>query len=211
MVESDLYGHVFFEEAPPPPLKAQDDGGLVIYAGSFSKMVVPGFRIGWLVAPRAAIAPLTAAKMLTDICTAGISQRVVAEFMGGGHLDPHLAALRRGCRIRRDRLVAALRESCPELRFRIPSGGYYLWAQLPPPLTARYLTPAATEAGVAVRPGSHFTLDGGGDDHLRLCFAAVDPRRITLGVRRLAGALRQARRSIDAAQRRGPRVPLSIV
>jgi DNA-binding transcriptional MocR family regulator len=211
LVESDLYGEIFFEDAPPPRLRAQDEGGLVVYQGSFSKIGVPGLRVGWLVAPPEAMAALTAAKEFSDLHSPALTQRLVAAFVDGPRLEPHLGVLRTECRTRRDRMVAGLRQHCPRLAYRIPSGGYYLWAQLPPPLTTADLLPIAAEHGVTVRPGPQFMPGGGGQDHVRFCFAALPPRTIDEGVRRLGGALDAAWERLAANGRQAPAAAVSVV
>jgi DNA-binding transcriptional MocR family regulator len=207
VIESDLYGDLFFEQDPPPALKAQDSSGVVIYQGGGSKLALPGLRVGWLVAPMPAMAALTVAKTFEDLHTAALTQRLAAAFIGSPHVERHLARLRVECRVRRDALVTALRQHCPGLRFRVPGGSYYLWATLPPPLTADALLPVAFEHGVGVRPGSAFSPNGGGADHIRLCFAAHPPDRIVEGARRLGRAIEEALAKLGSAP--SPRVPLS--
>ena len=192
VVESDLYGDLYFEREPPPPLKAHDTGGVVIYQGGGSKLGLPGLRVGWLVAPTPAMAALTAAKTFQDLHTAALTQRVAAAFIGSPHVERHLARLRVECRMRRDTLVAALRQHCPTLSFRVPAGSYYLWARLPAPLTGEALLPLARDHGVGVKLGSAFSAVGGAEDHIRLCYAALAPERIVEGARRLAAAIGQA-------------------
>jgi DNA-binding transcriptional MocR family regulator len=210
LVESDLYGEIFFEEPPPPSLNALDAGGVVVYMGSFSKIAIPGLRIGWVVAPPAAMEAITAAKEFLDLHSPALTQRLAAAFIESPHLERHLAVLRAECRLRRDQLVASLHEHCPDLRYRIPSGGYYLWAQLPAPLTTAELLPEAGEHGVAIRPGPQFAPGGGGHDHIRLCFASLPPRTIAEGIRRLGQALQGARRRHDGPGRR-PAAAVSVV
>jgi DNA-binding transcriptional MocR family regulator len=147
VVESDLYGDLYFEQEPPASLKAQDASGVVIYQGGGSKLGLPGLRVGWLVAPMPAMAALTVAKTFEDLHTAALTQRLAAAFIASAHAERHLARLRVECRVRRDALVGALREHCPQLRFRVPGGSYYLWATLPAPLTADALLPVALEHG----------------------------------------------------------------
>ena len=192
IVESDLYGDLYFEQEPPPSLKALDATGVVIYQGGGSKLGLPGLRVGWLVAPLPAMAALTVAKTFDDLHTAALTQRLAAAFIGSPHVERHLARLRIECRARRDALVAALRQHCPRLRFRVPGGSYYLWATLPAPLTADALLPVALEHGVGLRPGSAFSPNGGGADHIRLCYAALPPDRIVEGARRLGQAVEHA-------------------
>lgn len=189
IVESDLYGDLYFEQEPPASLKAQDASGVVIYQGGGSKLGLPGLRVGWLVAPMPAMAALTVAKTYGDLHTAALTQRLAAAFIGSPHVERHLARLRVECRVRRDALVGALREHCPQLRFRVPGGSYYAWVALPAPLTAEVLLPVALEHGVGVRPGSAFSPNGGGMDHVRLCYAALPPDRIVEGARRLGRAI----------------------
>src|SRR5262249_58217092 len=102
-------------------------------------------------------------------------------------------------RIRRDALVGALRQHCPRLRFRVPGGSYYLWATLPAPLTADTLLPIALEHIVGLRAGTSFSPNGGGGDHVRLCFAALPPDRIVEGARRLRRAGEHALGRLGAA------------
>jgi DNA-binding transcriptional MocR family regulator len=207
VVESDLYGDLYFEQEPPASLKAQDASGVVIYQGGGSKLGLPGLRVGWLVAPMAAMTALTVAKTFEDLHTAALTQRLAAAFIAGPHAERHLARLRVECRVRRDTLVGALREHCPRLRFRVPGGSYYLWATLPAPLTADALLPVALEHGVGARSGSAFSPNGGGADHIRLCYAALPPDRIVEGARRLGRAVEQALARLGAAP--VPRQPVS--
>ncbi len=202
VVESDLYGELFFDDAPPPRLAALDTGGTVIYQGSFSKIAVPGLRVGWLAGPPEAMGPLTVAKEFLDLHSPALTQRLAASFLAGADLERHIAVLRTELRRRRDRLVASLHEHCPGLRYRIPAGGYYLWAQLPAPVTTAQLLPEAGKHGVAIRPGPQFTPKGDGEDHIRLCFAALPPRTIAEGAARLGAALADAARSAHAAPAR---------
>ena len=199
VVESDLYGDLYFEQEPPASLKAQDASGVVIYQGGGSKLGLPGLRVGWLVAPMPAMAALTVAKTYQDLHTAALTQRLAAAFIGSPHAERHLARLRVECRVRRDALVTALRQHCPRVRFRVPGGSYYLWATLPAPLTADALLPVALEHGVGGRPGSAFSPNGGGADHIRLCFAALPPDRMDEGARRLGRAMDQVLDRLGAA------------
>jgi DNA-binding transcriptional MocR family regulator len=211
VVESDLYGELYFEQEPPASLKAQDAHDVVIYQGAGSKLGVPGLRVGWLVAPVPAMAALMTAKTFEDLHTAALTQRLLAAFIGSPHVERHLARLRVECRLRRDTLVDALRQHCPRLRFQVPGGSYYLWTELPSPLTADVLLPIAREHGVGVRPGSAFVPAGGGEAHLRLCYAALPPERIVEGARRLGRAIDQALGRLDAALPAGLPVPAAVV
>lgn len=206
VLENDMYGPISFEANPPPSLRGLDDSGLVIQTGSFTKTVSPGLRIGWLVAPREAVPLFAAAKFITSLTTSTLTQWVVAEFLRGGHFDRHLVTVRNQCRLRRDRLVDALREHCASLGFLLPSGGYYVWAQLPSGLPVADVVPTAQQAGVVVRPGRHFSPEDRETGHLRLCFAAPNIRHIPEGIRRLAAGIELVRRrhrksSLSTAER----------
>jgi DNA-binding transcriptional MocR family regulator len=207
IIESDLYGDIYFDQKPPSPLKAMDKLDAVIYQGSFSKIAAPSLRVGWLVVPKGALPALLAAKAFEDLHTSTLTQRLVARFLESRHLDRHLATMRAECRRRRDHLAALLHEHVPTLQFRPPAGGYYLWARLPPPLTTDDLLPAAAVRGVAIRGGSSHMPERGGEDYIRLCFASVDTRQITKGVQRLAAAVGDSWDRLQTnAQRRSPRV-----
>jgi 2-aminoadipate transaminase len=211
VVESDLYGDLYFEGEPPASLKAQDASGVVIYQGGGSKLGLPGLRVGWLVAPVPAMNVLTVAKTFEDLHTAALTQRLAAAFIGSPHVERHLARLRLECRVRRDALVSGLRRHCPPLRFRVPGGSYYLWAGLPAPLTAEALLPIALEHGVGLRPGTAFSPNGGGADHVRLCYAALPPERILEGARRLGRAVEEALGRAGAARAPRPAVSAAVV
>jgi DNA-binding transcriptional MocR family regulator len=211
IVESDLYGDLYFEQEPPAALKAQDASGVVIYQGGGSKLGLPGLRIGWLVAPVPAMAALTVAKTYEDLHTAALTQHLAAAFIGGPHAEQHLARLRVECRTRRNALVDGLRQHCPRLRFRVPGGSYYAWVTLPAPLTVDTLLPIALEHGVGARSGTAFSPNGGGADHIRLCYAALPPDRIGEGTRRLGLAMEQALARLGAAPPRRPPVSAAVV
>ena len=153
------------------------------------------------------MAALTAAKTFEDLHTAALTQRLAAAFIGSPHAERHLGRLRVECRMRRDALVAGLREHCPRLRFRVPGGSYYMWVDTARAAHGGQLIPVALEHGVGVRPGSAFSPNGGEADHIRLCFAALPPERIAEGARRLGRALDQALARLGAAP--VPRQPVS--
>jgi DNA-binding transcriptional MocR family regulator len=211
VMESDVYGETYFDEPPPPPLKALDATGLVIYQGSISKLAVPGLRVGWLAAPRGAWAPLAAAKAFADLHTAPLTQRLAARFLESPRLEGHLAMSRAECRRRRDHLVAALRRELPRLTFSVPSGSYYLWAELPPPVRAEDLALSAAAHGVMVRPGSDLTPERGGEGYIRLCFAGLEPAGLTEGAKRLAAAVDEVTQRLDGSARREPAPAMSVV
>jgi DNA-binding transcriptional MocR family regulator len=196
-----VYGDSHFGERLPS-LKSLDTADLVIHQGSASKTVSPALRLGWLVASRAALDLLAPAKANLDLSTPALTQGVLADFMAGAGYARHQRQFRDAMRARRDTLIGALAEHCPELRVARPEGGLYLWAELPPALPALQFEAAAAAAGVAVRSGDAFMANGGSSRHIRLCFAAPASGEISDGAARLGKVLRslmQARRVTSAA------------
>jgi GntR family transcriptional regulator/MocR family aminotransferase len=199
IVEDGFDVSLDYGRRPPVPLRALDRDGLVLYIGTFSKILFPGLRLGWLVAPRPVVERLAAAKQLADLHTSPLIQAAVHRFCEGRLLDRHLARVTAEYGRRRDALLAALRRRMPDTAaWTEPTGGFSLLLTLPPGLDASELLPRALEAGVAFTPGSAFFVDGGGQETLRLSFSAVPPARIDEGVRRLADLIR-------AEQKRAPR------
>jgi DNA-binding transcriptional MocR family regulator len=194
ILESHVYGDLAFDERLPS-LKSLDSEGLVIHQGSASKTVSPALRLGWLVAPRAAMDLLAPAKSSIDLCTPVPTQAILAEFLNEGGYARHLVRIRGELRVRRDALITGLAEHCPALRFVRPEGGLYLWAQLPQRLPAREFEAAAAAAGVAVRSGDAFLANGGTASHIRLCFAAPAAEEIAAAAERMGRALQAAQRA----------------
>ncbi len=192
IVEDNPYGELWYDEAPPPPLSAAAGEGAV-YLGSFSKVLAPGLRLGFVVAPAALFPKLLQAKQAADLHTPGFNQRVAYEVVRDGFLDTHLPAVRARYKRQRDAMQAALQAHLPAgCRWQKPHGGMFFWVELPPAVDATALLPRAVEAGVAYVPGAPFFSDGGRSDCLRLSFVTVTPERIDEGVRALAGVIAQA-------------------
>ncbi len=192
ILESQVYGELMFDAAATPPsLRQLDDRGLVIELGSIAKSLSPALRLGWLMAPRAALALLGAAKAGLDLGTPALPQAILADLFDRGIADRHLVRLRRALAARRDALVAALAADCPELRLTPPAGGLYLWGTLPPGTSGAELEAAAAAEGVAVRGGEAFLPEAGPSRHLRLCFAAAPADALAAGAGRLGRALRR--------------------
>ncbi len=202
VVEDDPYRELWYEAPPPPPLAALDEGGVVISLTTISKILFPGFRIGWVLGPWPVIHQLALVKQLVDLDTNPLMQWAVWAFLQRDLLPPHLEALRAAYRERRDVLVAALRtELGAALRFRIPSGGLYLWGELAEGLRARDLLPEAAQQGVAFTPGESFFPDPtSGRAFLRLNFTYPAPATIVEGVRRLSTAVAALRAAHEVRQ-----------
>jgi GntR family transcriptional regulator/MocR family aminotransferase len=210
IVEDGFDGSLYYGARPAAPLKAGDRDRVVIYIGTFSKILFPGLRLGWIVAPAAIHERLQAAKQLADLHTSALIQAAVHRFCAGRLLDRHVARVAREYGRRRDLLVSALARRMPEgTAWTEPSGGFSLLLTLPAGLSAAALLPAAIDRGVAFTPGEAFFVDGSGERTLRLSFSSVPGNRIDEGVRRLAEAIRAALRR--PAGRRAAGAPVPVV
>jgi 2-aminoadipate transaminase len=204
IVEDDPYGFLAYDGPPAHPLRALD-ADWVFYVGSFSKVLAPALRLGWLVVPERLVPLLAIAKESSDINTATLSQRAAARYLDGGHLPGHLSMLHREYRLRRDTMLAALEAHLPEARWRRPSAGVFVWVELPEGVDAgEVLRVALEEERVAFVPGHAFAADGSrtGSHCMRLNFSHSTPEMIEEAVARLARAARTA-----GAQERGGRHP----
>jgi 2-aminoadipate transaminase len=197
VVEDNPYGELWYDAPPPPPVSAAM-GAQAIYLGSFSKVLAPGLRLGYVVAPRALYPKLLQAKQAADLHTPGFNQRVVHEVIRGGFLRAHGPTIRARYQAQRDAMQAALTQHLGGLaRWRTPQGGMFFWLELPRGIDAAALLPAAVEAGVAFVPGATFfpAAAAGGHAHtLRLSFVTVAPAGIEQGVAALARVIRGAPR-----------------
>ncbi len=194
VVEDSPYRKVRFEGAALPLIKSFDRNGTVLTLGTVSKLVAPGLRVGWVVASSDLIARL--AQLKSDLGTCPLTQRIVLEFLtSDDQYSRHTKAVQETYRLHRDTMVEALRRELPEVAFRVPLGGYYLWLTLPPGLDADRLAACALEEKVGIIPGSKFYAGRGPDgagaptNHVRLAYSHAEPEEIVEGVRRLAKAV----------------------
>ncbi len=196
IVEDGFDGSLYYGDRRPLPLRALDRDGIVIYIGTFSKVLFPGLRLGWLVAPPPAVERLKAAKQLADLGTSPLIQAAVHRFCERRLLDRHVARIAREYDRRRTALLEALGRHMPEgVAWTEPRGGFSLLLTLPTGCDATALLPRALRRGVSFTPGARFFLDGSGEATVRLSFSSVPARRMDEGVRRLADAIGEWRRS----------------
>ena len=191
IVEDATYRELYFHEAPPPSLRELDSQNLVIHLNSFSKVMAPGLRLGWLSAAPSIVDQIAIIKQRLDPHTQNLVQFAMARLIREGRFDEHLARLRGEHARRCAAMLAAIQRHMPAmtLRFARPSGGLYLWCRLLPGVNSRTLLDRALANGVAFVPGHAFYPDTGGDSELRICFSSVLPSTIDEAVRRLARAL----------------------
>jgi 2-aminoadipate transaminase len=199
LVEDDPYRELRFAGEHLPRLIQLDAArrdeapyaGNVIYTTTFSKILSPGLRVGWVIAAREVIAKLTQAKQGTDLHTATFNQMIACELASTGFLDRHAAVIVRAYRERRDAMLAALAEEFPAgVTWTRPQGGMFLWVTLPAGMDAADLLRDAIERKVAFVPGAPFHTDGSGANTLRLNFSNASPKMIHEGTRRLGAVLR---------------------
>jgi 2-aminoadipate transaminase len=191
LVEDNPYGDLWYDEAPPQPLAAAA-GDQAVYLGSFSKVLAPGLRLGYVVAPAVLYPKLLQAKQAADLHTPSFNQRVVHEVVREGFLHQHVPTIRSRYRAQRDAMDAALRRWLPAgCHWVRPGGGMFFWVTLPAGLDATALLPEAVAAGVAYVPGAAFYSAEARAHTLRLSFVTVDVARIEEGVRLLGGVLQR--------------------
>ncbi len=192
LVEDNPYGELWFDEPPPPSLAGRNPAG-VVYLGSFSKVLAPGLRLGYVVAPPELMPKLLQAKQAADLHTPGFNQRVVHEVIRNGFLDRHVPTIRALYKAQRDAMLAALdRHMPPGVRWNRPAGGMFLWVELPPPLAALELLPLAVARGVAFVPGAPFFAEAAQANTFRLSFVTASVEQIETGVEALGNAVRAA-------------------
>ncbi|HWK27094.1 MAG TPA: PLP-dependent aminotransferase family protein [Solirubrobacter sp.] len=187
--EDDPYVDIRFEGASIPSMLEQDTAGRVVYASSFSKTVCPGIRVGYLVGPQAIIKQIQTLATNTYISPNMVAQAIVYQFAASGKMDGAIATVKTALRARRDAVVNALRRELPEAKFAPPSGGYFMWVELPEAVDVAELEKAAAARDVLFVKGTDFLLEGGSNT-LRLAYSGVNPEQIDEGITKLAEAVR---------------------
>ncbi|MDR0365293.1 MAG: PLP-dependent aminotransferase family protein [Bifidobacteriaceae bacterium] len=188
VVEDNPYGLLGFDGQVTPAIRSLDADG-VIYLGSFSKTMAPGYRTGWALAPHAVREKLVLASEATILCPSQASQLSIAAYLDNfdwrGQIDVYRGVYRERCQT----MLAALAEHMPECDWTVPEGGFYTWVTVPEGINTKTMLPRATTALVAYVSGVAFYADGQGGRQMRLSFCYPTPDRIREGVRRLAGVL----------------------
>jgi len=194
ILEDDVYRHLWYDAPPPPPLSDLAPEH-VIRLGSFSKLLAPGLRVGWLIAPPEIVHACARCGLMDS--GGGISHfaaHVVAAFMASGQFDGHVETLRAAYRARRDLFCAALARHLPDgYRWRVPGGGFFVWLRLPEGMDSAALLSRAEAAGVAYVPGARFYADGRRSEHVRLAFTLLSAEELAEGARRLGDVLQEER------------------
>jgi 2-aminoadipate transaminase len=191
LFEDDPYVELRFEGERLPTMLSLDEGDRVVYASSFSKTVCPGIRVGYLAGPVELIAQARKLATSTYISPNMVAQSIVNEFCRSGAIETSIETVKTALRERRDILCAALERELPGARFVVPTGGYFLWVDLPDDsVDVAELAELATARGVVFVKGTDFLLEGG-ESSLRIAYSGVPADRIDEAVSRLAGAYRE--------------------
>jgi 2-aminoadipate transaminase len=192
IVEDDPYSLLRFEGDPLPGLRELSSGRVrVIAVHTFSKILVPGLRVGWIIAEPEIIALMVKARQAMDTCTNTLQQRLVARFLGEGYMEKHLVKVREEYRHRKEVMQLGLVEEFSEFEvsWTDPQGGFFLWLTLPKRVDTSDLLAEAVRGGVAFIPGSVFSVSGRFPNALRLAFSAESPSRAREGLHRLGQVL----------------------
>jgi len=196
VIEDDPYGLLFYGNTTLPPLRALDER-FVYYLGSFSKILAPALRVGWIVVPESIVPQLSAAKEATDLDCATFAQHTIASFLADISLTEHLTRVRKTYKERRDTMHQALQQAFTpeEARWHVPENGLFIWVEFPEGVnTGTLLETALVQEQVAYVPGQSFSPI---PDHavasrsVRLSFSCTPPERIKEGIERLAQAIRR--------------------
>ncbi|MDF2634073.1 MAG: transcriptional regulator, GntR family with aminotransferase domain containing protein [Pelosinus sp.] len=199
IVEDDPYSQLYYGQQPPPSLKSLDTYGGVIYMGTFSKILFPGLRTGWVIAAPQVINRLAQEKQHIDLHSNNLSQIILHVCLEEGYLASHLATVRVEYKKRRDAMVSAIRRYCSDyMNFSIPEGGFYLWCTVTPPASGTELIRRAAAVGVSFVPGEAFYTNGTKSNEIRLCFCTHNADLLKEGIRRLGRIFTSG--AADAAQ-----------
>ena len=191
LLEDDAYGPLWFDQPPPPSLYAlarqMEDPPACVYTSTFSKIMAPGMRLGWLVAPVPLIERLTIVKQIADVHTSSLDQAIALEYLERGRLDAHVERVRKGYAERAGWLIEAIHEGLPEglLEFAAPKGGMFLWCRLGTE-SAWSFAEEARRKKVAVVPGDPFFHGTPPDQYLRLSYSKLSEQDAREAVKRLA-------------------------
>ncbi|MEJ8547844.1 PLP-dependent aminotransferase family protein [Brevibacillus borstelensis] len=189
VLEDDVYGELWLDEPGPLPLKALDQNGLVLYAGSLSKTLSPGLRIGWVVGPEPVIERLADVKMQTDYGASALSQLAAAEWLREDRYDRHLKRVRASLKERRDLACKALRRWFSDVAdWQVPGGGFYIWLRLKQTRSMRTLFLRALGEGILLNPG--YVYDQTDSRHLRISYAYAKEGELENALFRLSQLLR---------------------
>lgn len=202
ILEDDFAGDLRYDGRAQPAIKALDPGGRVLYVGTFSKMLMPGLRVGFLAAEGPVFERLVHSKRVNDLTTSSLVQRALDLYVTVGRYQAHLRRSCRAYRKRRDAMLAAVNQHLPAgVHLDPPQGGLFLWLRLPENLSSLRLLPLALEEGVEFAPGSRFfPIPAEGERYLRLNFATRTPEDIEEGMRRLGTALQRLEAGLSTRQ-----------
>ena len=191
IIEDDPYGELIFEGESIPPIKSFDKKGRVIYVSTFSKILAPGLRLGWVIASKEILDKLVLAKQAADLCTNVFSQYVAYEYINGGYIDKQVLEITKMYKRKRDIMLKALEKYFPKnAKWTIPKGGMFIWVTLPKSVNTNLMLQKAIAKKVAYVAGSAFYPDGGNYNSIRLNFSFSDDKNIIEGIRRLAEVIK---------------------
>jgi 2-aminoadipate transaminase len=185
VLEDNPYGLLYFDDKAPQAMRSVEEDG-VIYLGTFSKTLAPGFRVGWALAPHAIREKITLANEAAVLSPSSFTQHVINEYLSNADWKGQIDTFRGVYRERRDAMLGALDDYLPDLSWTTPAGGFYVWVTLPENIDSKSMLPRAVKELVAYTPGTAFYADGSGRNKLRLAFCYPTPDFIREGIRRLS-------------------------
>lgn len=192
IIEDSPYRDVRFSGTPQKTMYELDGTGQVVLLGTMSKVFVPGFRLGWVLAHEDVIDKIVVAKQSTDLCTSAFVQKITAKYFEKGYFDKNLAKINSNYKVKRDIMVAAFHKYMPKgIKWTEPEGGLFLFVTLPEYMDADDLFKVAIEENVAFVPGTVFYCDGKGRNTLRINFSYMSKEMNEEGVKRLANAIKK--------------------
>ncbi|HZK58923.1 MAG TPA: PLP-dependent aminotransferase family protein [Cryobacterium sp.] len=189
VLEDNPYGLLYFDRPAPDAMRSVERDG-VVYLGTFSKTLAPGFRVGWALAPHAIREKLVLANEAAVLSPSSFTQLVISEYLSSADWKGQINTFRGVYRERKNAMIQALDEYLPELSWTNPEGGFYVWVTLPDRLDSKAMLPRAVTELVAFTPGTAFFANGDGRQNMRLSFCYPTPENIRVGIRRLATVIR---------------------
>jgi len=201
ILEDNPYGLLYFDKKVPDALRSLDDN--VIYLGSFSKILAPGFRVGYVLAPPAIREKLVLAQESAILCPSMFSQSMISEYLETADWQAQIDTFRGVYKERRDAALEAMAEYLPKLSTTHPDGGFYLWITLPDGIDSKAMLPLAVKELVAYTPGTAFYGDSTGHNKLRICYSFPTPESINLGIKRLATVINLQTELLETFNREG--------